>query len=511
MASVTGGGKYLRVWTAAEGYLLWDTPTGATHVSEAADVKFVDDVDGDDHEDIAVASGDSVALFSGAKGKRLWRWQSDDSKLMLKAILHADGKGGSLKVAGAKNGGSGSVIDTVVDISLKLGSSKKGAKALGRSCPSIAILAHSVACVDAASKTLYTWTLSDLSQSSHPLDSLSPGVAAGNKARLDAAVGKDILLVHMSADACVAVRVTKEGVHAQHTFAGTAAGRFVMAVGADKNGDEAIVQVAPAVGGGLELTMLSPKSKSMLKETYPSAAWSPEEQGQLVRLWAQPYVRKEGSVGVRALLKSESLKLTFLQQDKVLWQRNEALAYVQHAVLVDIPLPAPSHNELMDAERIGAMNPIARLVKRTLTDAADLLALVTTPPKVTSAPTQAQWDPIGVSLKHDLEPDRFGFKKVIVVTTSPGLVAGIHSGTGEVVWQRHYAEAELERIFLTHGSAADGSLECVIIGRSTGRLAACAGAGMLCCDRYALLTAVDDGRCLLRATDGITRACDSRR
>ena len=68
MASVTGGGKYLRVWTAAEGYLLWDTPTGATHASETADVKFVDDVDGDDHEDIAVASGDSVALFSGAKG-----------------------------------------------------------------------------------------------------------------------------------------------------------------------------------------------------------------------------------------------------------------------------------------------------------------------------------------------------------------------------------------------------------------------------------------------------------
>jgi len=170
---------------------------------------------------------------------------------------------------------------------------------------------------------------------------------------------------------------------------------------------------------------------------------------------------------VRALVKSESLKLTFLQQDKVLWHRNEALAYVQHAVLVDIPLPAPSHNELMDENHIKAMNPLARLVKRTVTDASDLLALLTTPPKVLSALTQAEWDPVGVSLKHDMEPDRFGFKKVIVVMTSPGVVAGIHSVTGDIVWQHYYADAQLERIFLTHGSATDGNLECVVIGKTT--------------------------------------------
>jgi len=51
-------------------------------------------------------------------------------------------------------------------------------------------------------------------------------------------------------------------------------------------------------------------------------------------------------------------------------------------VLVDIPLPAPSHNELMDDERIVAMNPIERLIKRTATDAADFIDFVTTPPKV---------------------------------------------------------------------------------------------------------------------------------
>merc|ERR1719199_250358 len=156
-----------------------------------------------------------------------------------------------------------------------------------------------------------------------------------------------------------------------------------------------------------------------------------------------------------------------LQQDKVVWKRNEALAYVQQAVLVDIPSPAPSHNELMDDKHINAMSPIIRLVKRTMTDLEDLLELVTHPPKVmTSARTQAAWDTVGVSLEHDLAPDRFGFKKVIVVITAHGVVAGIHSGTGEVVWQRYYADVHLDRVFLTRGSAADGSLECIILGHS---------------------------------------------
>jgi len=467
LASVSGGGRYLRVWTSAEGSLLWDAQTGAAAGQEVADVKYVGDIDDDEHEDIAVAVGNSVVLFSGAKGKRLWHWQSDDSKLVLSKIVYADAKAGSIKVVGMKVAGSS--IDTVVDIAAKLGTSKKGSKALGRSCPSITVMGNYMACLDSSS-TLYTWSLHDLSQSSHSLDSLASGVTVDSAvARLDVAAGMDILLVHLSGDACAVVRVTKDKAQVEHTFKGTAAGQFLVAIGADKNGDESVVQVAPGKGGGLEMTMLSLKTKTTKKEMYDASTWSAAEQGGLADLWVQPYVRKEGSVGVRAMLKSKSLKLTFLQQEKMVWQRDEALAYVQHAVLVDIPVPSPSHNELMDDEHIRLMNPIARLLKRTMTDALDLMQYVTTPPKAKSSErTQAAWDTEGVSLNHDLEPDRFGFKKVIVVITSPGVVAGIHSGTGEVVWQRYYEDAHLERVFLTHASATDGNLECIILAKCTG-------------------------------------------
>ena len=51
LASVSGRGRYVRVWTAAEGYLLWDAPTGSSEASEVADVQFIGDVDDDEHED----------------------------------------------------------------------------------------------------------------------------------------------------------------------------------------------------------------------------------------------------------------------------------------------------------------------------------------------------------------------------------------------------------------------------------------------------------------------------
>ena len=474
MASVSGGGRYLRVWTAAEGFLLWDAPTGAAAGLDKADVWFVPDVDDDEHEDVAVAVGSSVAVFSGVKGKRLWLWQADDTRLQLSKIVHADASAGSIKVVGSRSGGA--QIDTIVDIGSKLGSSKKGARALGRSCPSVGVMAASIVCVEGS--TLYTWALDDMSSTYHSLDSLASGSPVdAAAAHLDTRTGKDVALVHLSADACVAVRVSRDKAAAvakltaprHHQPPGYDGARFVAALGADKNGNEAAVSVAPAADGGLELTLVTLKDKTEKKERYAPGAWSVDEQGGLAALWAQPYVRKEGSTGVRAMVKSTSSTLTLLQQDKVVWSRTEALAYVEQAVLVDIPVPAPGHNELMDDDYIASMSPVTRLFKRTATDLADLVHFVSNPPKVMSSTReQASWDSVGVSLKHDLTPDRFGFKKIIVVITSRGVVAGIHSDTGDIVWQRYYADAQLERVFLTRGSAADGQFECVVLGRATG-------------------------------------------
>ena len=35
------------------------------------------------------------------------------------------------------------------------------------------------------------------------------------------------------------------------------------------------------------------------------------------------------------------------------------------------------------------------------------------------------------------------------------------------MWQRYYENTQLERVFLTRGTATDGNLECVVIAHST--------------------------------------------
>jgi hypothetical protein len=126
--------------------------------------------------------------------------------------------------------------------------------------------------------------------------------------------------------------VSKGKAQGEHTFKGSGTGAFVMTIGTDLHGNDAVMQASTVAGGGLELTMLTLKDKAIKSEKYGSDLWSEQRQGGLAALWTQPYVRKQGDIGFRALVKSKSLKLTFLQQDKMLWEREEALAYVQHAV-----------------------------------------------------------------------------------------------------------------------------------------------------------------------------------
>ena len=76
----------------------------------------------------------------------------------------------------------------VVDVSIKLGTSKKGAHGLGRSCTSIAVLDHAMVCVEGSGKTLHTWSVQDLSQSSHSLDSLAPGASIDSEAQISITV-----------------------------------------------------------------------------------------------------------------------------------------------------------------------------------------------------------------------------------------------------------------------------------------------------------------------------------
>ncbi len=55
---------------------------------------------------------------------------------------------------------------------------------------------------------------------------------------------------------------------------------------------------------------------------------------------------------------------------------------MEQAALVDIPVPSPAHNELLDAEHIAQMNPVTRLIRRTVADFSDIVQFLSQPEKV---------------------------------------------------------------------------------------------------------------------------------
>ena len=73
-ASLSGRGKIVRVWNAADGALIWDQPTLSEAEGSRRDLKFsirFADVNGDDVEDVIVATGNMVQVFSTSNGRKM--------------------------------------------------------------------------------------------------------------------------------------------------------------------------------------------------------------------------------------------------------------------------------------------------------------------------------------------------------------------------------------------------------------------------------------------------------
>ena len=75
--------------------------------------------------------------------------------------------------------------------------------------------------------------------------------------------------------------VSKGKAQGEHTFKGSGTGAFVMTIGTDLHGNDAVMQASTVAGGGLELTMLTLKDKAIKSEKYGSDLWSEQRQGGL--------------------------------------------------------------------------------------------------------------------------------------------------------------------------------------------------------------------------------------
>ncbi|XP_048375380.1 ER membrane protein complex subunit 1 isoform X2 [Sphaerodactylus townsendi] len=155
------------------------------------------------------------------------------------------------------------------------------------------------------------------------------------------------------------------------------------------------------------------------------------------QLYVQVFLKKDDSVGYRALVQTADHMLVFLQQPgKVLWSREESLAEVISLQMVDLPLTG-AQAELEGEFGKKADGLLGMFLKRLSSQLILLQAWTAHLWKMfydARKPRSLIKNEINMD---NLARDEFNLQKMIVVVTASGKLFGIESSSGTILWKQH--------------------------------------------------------------------------
>ncbi|THH17682.1 hypothetical protein EW146_g3182 [Bondarzewia mesenterica] len=123
------------------------------------------------------------------------------------------------------------------------------------------------------------------------------------------------------------------------------------------------------------------------------------------------------------------------QGDKVQWTREESLAHIRVAEMIELPERKTIASHVGDGRE-----SFSQRLKRQLSDARDFPAYIShfikrfATGSYASATSRAA--PVDVDASEPISRDEFGFRKIIVTATDMGKVYGLDSSNGEILWSR---------------------------------------------------------------------------
>ncbi|KAF6108513.1 ER membrane protein complex subunit 1 [Phyllostomus discolor] len=170
------------------------------------------------------------------------------------------------------------------------------------------------------------------------------------------------------------------------------------------------------------------------------------------RLHIQVFLKKDDSVGYRALVQTEDHLLLFLQQlvgKVVLWTREESLAEVVCLEMVDLPLTG-AQAELEGEFGKKAVTPdglLGMLLKRLSSQLILLQAWTSHLWKVfydARKPRSQIKNEIHIDT---LARDEFNLQKMIVMVTASGKLFGIESSSGTILWKQYLPSVKPDSSF----------------------------------------------------------------
>jgi outer membrane protein assembly factor BamB len=173
------------------------------------------------------------------------------------------------------------------------------------------------------------------------------------------------------------------------------------------------------------------KRSAEVTQTYEL---SESSHGVAQTIFLTGYKGKQETPGFRVLLVSSDSSLSLLQQNKVVWQREEAFASVTRTAVVDFPLPsertaeeaAPSAGfSLLDEIKMHILTLKVVLQIATEDEFGTLKAFQDSKKVV----QQAHFDPSG-------------FRKEIIALTCAGKLFALHSSDGRILWSKRIMDKE---------------------------------------------------------------------
>ncbi|KAJ7411192.1 ER membrane protein complex subunit 1 [Pitangus sulphuratus] len=155
------------------------------------------------------------------------------------------------------------------------------------------------------------------------------------------------------------------------------------------------------------------------------------------QLYIQVFLKKDDSVGYRALVQTEDHMLIFLQQPgKIVWSREESLAEVVCLEMVDLPLTG-AQAELEGEFGKKADGLLGMFLKRLSSQLILLQAWTAHLWKMfydARKPRSQIKNEINID---NLARDEFNLQKMMVMVTASGKLFGIESSSGTILWKQY--------------------------------------------------------------------------
>ncbi|XP_050039237.1 ER membrane protein complex subunit 1 [Dermacentor andersoni] len=173
------------------------------------------------------------------------------------------------------------------------------------------------------------------------------------------------------------------------------------------------------------------------KEDYEGQFAIPPTMAQATSIHLLPFLLKDLKPAYKTLVITEDdAVLLFHQQGRLLWTREEALASVLAAQFIDLPLSetdAKIEQEFGD----GNANVLAMFLTRITMQLCQLQSLLL---GLFASLSGTIGQPEAGVTSRDLTRDKFGFNKVILLSTAAQKLFALNNRNGQIVWSQHFPQ-----------------------------------------------------------------------